>query len=53
MEINLCHPGAKCPKVITKKDAVEIGEKGNLATLKPEEWNTLVDAIKDGRIGRI
>lgn len=52
MELNLCGKG-HCPKVVSTKEGVNIGEKGNLVKLKNEEWNTLVDAIKGGKIDKI
>ena len=52
MELNLC--GSKCcPRVISKGNTVEIGEQGNLVKLKKAEWNTLVDAVKEGKIDKI
>lgn len=53
MEISLCSGKECCPKVITTKRNVTIGEKGNLVQLKAQEWNLLVEAIKDGKIGKI
>ncbi len=52
MELQLCG-NDHCPKVITTKTGVEIGEKGNLVKLKPEEWNTLVDAIKNRKLNKV
>ena len=51
--ISLCGEGKCCPTVIMEKDAVTIGETGNLAMLKKEEWNSLVDLIKSEELGRI
>lgn len=53
MELNLCSSCDKCPKVIAKKGSVEIGEEGNLVRLKSNEWNTLVDGIKTGKLDKI
>lgn len=53
MKLNLCHGKGSCPKVITTKRSVKIGEKENLVKLKAEEWNLLVDLIKGGKIGKI
>ncbi len=50
--INLCGKG-HCPQVVATEEEVKIGEDGNLVTLKPEEWNALVDHIKEGRIGKL
>jgi hypothetical protein len=52
MEVKLCS-GGHCPKVVTKKDLVEIGEEGNLVKLKPEEWNVLVESIEAGKLRKI
>lgn len=52
MEVKLCG-GGHCPKVVTKKDLVEIGEEGNLVKLRPEEWNVLVDSIEEGKLRKI
>lgn len=52
MELNLCDKGC-CPKVVSVKDGVEIGEEENLVKLKPSEWNTLVDGIKTGKLDKI
>ncbi|MFH0831524.1 MAG: hypothetical protein V1886_01505 [archaeon] len=52
MELELCSSGC-CPKVRTAKDSVEIGETGNLVKLKKAEWNTLVDAVLKGNLGKI
>jgi hypothetical protein len=52
MEVNLCG-GGHCPKVVAKKDLVEIGEEGNLVKLRPEEWNVLVESIEEGKLRKI
>jgi len=43
---NLCTCCDKCPHLVIKDDGVEIGELGNLCTLKPAEWKRLVEVIK-------
>lgn len=53
MEFNLCGGSGCCPKVVTNGEHVEIGEEGNLVKLKREEWNTLVEAVKEGKLKRI
>ena len=39
--VALCGPKGCCPEVRIAEDYVEIGEKGNLCRLKPDEWNAL------------
>lgn len=34
-------------------DEVRIGEAGNLAVLKKDEWNVLVDLIQSGRLSKV
>jgi hypothetical protein len=34
-------------------DEVRIGEAGNLATLKKEEWNVLVHLIQSGQLSTV
>jgi len=34
-------------------DQVRIGEAGNLAVLKKDEWNVLVDMIKSGELSKV
>ncbi len=53
MELNLCSSCDKCPKVIATEKGIEIGEGGNLVTLKPSEWNNLVDGVKTGKLDKI
>lgn len=53
MELNLCSSGKCCPKVVSKGNSVEIGEKGNLVRLRKAEWNTLVDAVSKGKLKKI
>jgi hypothetical protein len=42
-----------CPEVEIVSDEVRIGEAGNLAVLKKEEWNVLVDLIRTGQLARL
>jgi len=48
--IYLCGEKGCCPVVEICENKVKIGEKGNLCTLKKEEWNTLISKIKSGEI---
>jgi hypothetical protein len=34
-------------------DQVRIGEAGNLAVLKKDEWNVLVDMIRSGELSKV
>ena len=43
--ISLCGGSSCCPVVKVTDDKVEIGEEGNLCTLKVEEWETLKSKI--------
>ena len=49
----LCPSCTMCPEVEITGDEVKIGEVGNLAVLKKDEWNVLVDLIRSGQLGRI
>lgn len=50
---SLCPMCTNCPEVRIDGDEIHIGEVGNLAILKKEEWNVLVDLIASGRLGRL
>jgi hypothetical protein len=43
----------ECPEVEFAGDQVRIGEAGNLAVLKKEEWNILVDMIQSGQLSKV
>ncbi|WP_309492486.1 hypothetical protein [Candidatus Hecatella orcuttiae] len=51
--VTLCGEGSCCPTVEVDEKEVRIGEEGNLCKLTPEQWNTLVDKISSGELGRI
>ncbi len=52
--VTLCPAGCgQCPDVEIAGDEVRIGETGNLAVLKKDEWNLLVDLIQSGRLAKI
>lgn len=54
VKVTLCPAGCgACPDVEIAGEEVRIGEAGNLAVLKREEWNLLVDLIKSGRLAKI
>ncbi len=51
--ISLCPACDACPEVEIAGDAVRIGEAGNVAVLKKNEWNTLVDLIQSGQLQKL
>ncbi len=51
--ISLCPACAACPEVEVLSDEVRIGEAGNLAVLKKDEWNVLVDLIQSGQLSKL
>ena len=53
-KVTLCPAGCgQCPDVEIDGDEVRIGETGNLAVLKKDEWNLLVDLIQSGQLVKI
>ncbi len=54
LKVSLCPAGCgACPDVEFVGDDVRIAEAGNLAVLKKEEWNRLVDRIQAGQPTRV
>jgi hypothetical protein len=53
VKMSLCPACTACPEVEIFGDEVRIGEAGNLAVLKKEEWNVLVDLIRAGELARL
>jgi hypothetical protein len=53
MKVSLCPACGACPEVEVLDGEVRIGEAGNLAVLKKEEWNVLVDLIRSGQLPRL
>jgi hypothetical protein len=51
--VSLCPACTACPEVVIEGDTVRIGEDENTAVLKKDEWNTLVDLIQSGQLGRV
>lgn len=52
--MSLCPTGCgQCPDVEMAGDEVRIGEAGNLAVLKKDEWNLLVDLIQSGQLTKV
>jgi hypothetical protein len=53
-KVLLCPAGCgECPEVEFTGDQVRIGEAGNLAVLKKDEWNVLVDMIQSGQLSKV
>ncbi len=50
---SLCPGCTACPEVVIDGNQVRIGEDTNVAILKREEWNVLVDLIQSGGLSRI
>jgi hypothetical protein len=54
IKITLCPAGCgACPDVEIAGEQVRIGEAGNLAVLKRDEWNLLVELIQSGQLTKI
>jgi hypothetical protein len=53
IKISLCPMCDHCPGVKIAGDEVQIGEAGNLAVLKKNEWNVLVDLIQSGKLSKV
>jgi hypothetical protein len=53
-KVLLCLAGCgECPEVEFAGDQVRIGEAGNLAVLKKDEWNILVEMIRSGELSKV
>jgi hypothetical protein len=52
-KVSLCPACTACPEVEIAGDEVRIGEADNLAVLRKDEWNVLVELIQSGRLGRL
>jgi hypothetical protein len=53
LKMSLCPACTACPEVEVQGDEVRIGEAANLAVLKKDEWNVLVDLIQAGRLTKL
>ena len=51
--MSLCPSCTACPEVVIEDNTISIGEAPNIAVLKKDEWNVLVDLIQSGQIGRL
>ena len=48
---SLCPDCDACPEVVIDRGSVLIGEEGNQVELSAGEWNVLVAAIREDRLG--
>ncbi len=54
LKMTLCPAGCgACPDIEIVGEEVRIGEAGNLAVLKKDEWNLLVELITSGQLSKI
>ncbi len=53
LKMSLCPACTACPEVEIVGDEIRIGETGNLAVLKRDEWNVLVDLIQSGQLSKL
>ena len=55
LRVSLCGGDKCCPEVAIDAAAqqVAIGEAGNLVTLDKRAWNTLVEKIQAGELGKL
>jgi len=53
VKISLCPACTACSEIEISAQEVRIGEAGNLAVLKKDEWNVLVDLIQSGQLSKI
>lgn len=53
VKMSLCPACTACPEVEIVGDEVRIGEAGNLAVLKKDEWNVLVDLVLSGQLSKV
>ncbi len=51
LRYSLCPNCDACPEVVLAESSVTIGEEVNQVRLSADEWNVLVAAIKEGRLG--
>ena len=52
-KVSLCPACTACPEVEILGTEVRIGEAGNLAVLKKDEWNVLVELIQSGQLSKL
>lgn len=53
LQVSLCKGCDACPTVDLYESEVRIGETGNQVRLTQEEWNSLVEKIRQGELGSV
>jgi hypothetical protein len=53
VKMSLCPACTACPEVEIVGDEVRIGEDGNRAVLRKDEWNVLVDFVSSGQLSKL
>jgi hypothetical protein len=53
VKMSLCPACTACPEVEIVGEEIRIGETGNLAVLKKDEWNVLVDLVLSGQLSKL
>ncbi len=51
--VSLCPQCDACPDVVIDGTSVTIGEAGNQARLRADEWNVLVRAVRAGELREV
>lgn len=51
--ITICPECSACPEIKVYDDQVTIGKDDNIVSLKIDEWNNMVDKIKNDEIGKV
>ncbi len=51
--VSLCPACSQCPAVEVRDHEVCVGEGANLVKLSIDEWNTLVRAVKSGKLDEV
>jgi hypothetical protein len=53
VKMSLCPACTACPEVEIVGDEIRIGETGNVAVLKKDEWNILVELVLSGQLSEV
>jgi hypothetical protein len=53
VKVSLCPACTACPEVEIVGDEIRIGEPGNVAVLKKDEWNVLVELVLSGQLSKV
>lgn len=51
--VTLCPECDACPEIKLYDSEIIIGEQGNMVKLKLDAWNTIVEKIQSGEIGKL